>query len=159
MADNDRPLESSSGFPTENRDGTPALVGPDEYTRQLLRQRADRDYTTQVVAGNFADLQRMGADKVQGSSSSNAVGDAIASPPGLDIKDSSVISPAQQEAARGEWTRETERTGLLDAPAAHVPAENADPNPVDPGSVSPTVESKGKASSTPSTPATKGPNR
>lgn len=151
MADNDRPLESSSGFPTENRDGSPALVGPDEYTRQLLRQRADRDYTAEVLTGNYADLQRLGADAAQGIGTAPK---AVASPPGLDIKDSSVISPAQQEAARGEWTRETERTGLLDAPAAHVPAENTDPNPVDPGSVSPTVELKGGSSTT-----TKGANK
>jgi hypothetical protein len=89
----------------------------------------------------------MGADVAAGiSSGTNAK--AIASPPGLDIKDKDVLSPAQAEAARGEWTRETERTGLLDAPPAPVPAENRDPNPVDPGSVSPTVESKGSTSPT-----------
>lgn len=148
MSDNDRPLESSQGFPQENRDGSPALIGPDAYTRQLLRQRADRDYTTQVVTGNYADLQRAGADAAQGLGSTSSA-KAIASPPGLDIKDSSVISPAQQEAARGEWTRETERTGLLDAPPAPIPAENRDPNPVDPGSVSPTVELKGGSTTTP----------
>lgn len=133
---------ATRGFPADNRDGTPGLIGPDEHTRSLIRARADKVSGANVAVGNYADLQRLGADAAQGVGTAPK---AIATAPGVDIKNSTVISPAQAEAAKGEYTRETERAGLLDAPTPATPAENREPNPVDPGSVSPTTEAKGSS--------------
>lgn len=123
------------GFPPDNPDGTPGLVGKDDYTREEAIHRLTRTPTT-VLAGNFADLQRLGADAANGTVNIQA---AVATPPGIDAKAKNVVTPAQSEAARGEFTRETERTGLIDAPVAPTPPENTSPNPVDPTSTSPTT--------------------
>lgn len=139
MPENTNPV-GGQGFPPDNRDGTPALVGKDDYTKWEANQRANASGQT-VLVGNFADLQRLGAEAATGGSIN--VQAAVAAPPGVNVKDSDVVTPAQHDAVRGEVTRETIRTGLLPEPPAPVPAENTSPNPVDPGSQSPTVETKG----------------
>lgn len=132
------------GFPADNPDGTPGLIGKDDYTRELAIKNASRRNET-VLAGNFADLQRLGADAASGTVN---VQTAVATPPGIDPKAKNVVSPAESEASRGEFTRETERKGLIDAPVTPEPAENTSPNPVDPTSTSPTAEAKGGVTST-----------
>lgn len=126
------------GFPPDNPDGTPGLIGKDDYTRELAIKNASRRPET-VLAGNFADLQRLGADAANGTINIQA---AVATPPGIDAKSKSVVTPAQAEASRGEFTRETERTGLIDAPVPADPPENKSPNPVDPTSTSPRAETR-----------------
>lgn len=128
---------ASAGFPPANPDGTPALIGPDEYTKKTRIDRINQNNTT-VLSGNYADLQRAGADAaVDGKAGTST--DAYAAPPGIDPKDEKVVTPAQHEAAKGEWTRETERTGLLTEPEVAPPADNDSPDSIDPTSVSPTV--------------------
>lgn len=124
------------GFPADNPDGTPGLVGKDDYTRELAIKNATRRPET-VLAGNFADLQRLGADAASGTVN---VQSAVAIPPGVDAKAKNVVTPAEAEASRGEFTRETERKGLIDAPVPATPPENKSPNPVDPTSTSPVAE-------------------
>lgn len=143
-------LQSGDGFPAENPDSSPALVGMSDYTRQLLRDRAEKRNET-VLGGNLADLQRMGEMLAGGPGTSTNLSSAFAAPPGVDPKSDTVVTAPQAAAAKGEYDRETVRTGLLDAPPAPTPPENKDATSVDPTSVSPTVESKGGAS-TPSTP-------
>ena len=126
------------GFPPDNADGTPGLIGKDEYTRQLAIRNATRG-NEKVLSGNFADLQRLGAEAANGTINIQSV---VPAPPGIDLKDKNVVTPAQSEAARGEVTRETIRTGLLEAPPAVDPPENKSPNPVDPTSTSPTTLSR-----------------
>ena len=138
------------GFPADNPDGTPGLVGKDDYTRELAIKNASRKNET-VLSGNFADLQRLGADVAAGTVN---VQKAVVAPPGIDPKAENVVTPAQSEANRGEWTRESERAGLVDAPEAVDPPENKSANPVDPTSQSPRAESAG--SSTTPAPAKKG---
>ncbi len=121
MADSDIVATGGGqGFPPDNADGTPGLIGKDDYTRQLAIHNASRRPQT-VVVGNIADIQRYGGDGA------------------AKRGDKGVVSPGQAEAARGEFTRETERTGLLDAPIPADPPENKSPNPVDPTSTSPTT--------------------
>lgn len=131
------------GFPKDNPDGTPGLIGKDDYTRQLAIKNASRKSET-VLVGNFADLQRLGADAAAGTVN---VQSAIQAPPGVDAKAKNVITPAQADASRGEYTRETARTGLIDEPVPTAPPENKSPNPVDPTSQSPRAETKGNATS------------
>lgn len=142
MPDNDSnyPPQSGRGFPPDNKDGTPGLIGPDEYARWDRIQRASRQPRT-VLSGNIADMQRLGAEVA--NSSSATVNSALAAPPGVDPKNENVLTPAQAEALDGQWTRETERTGLLGPPPAHVPAENTEPDSIDPGSQSPVQVPKG----------------
>jgi hypothetical protein len=64
-----------------------------------------------------------------------------------------VVTPAQHDAMKGEWTVESERAGLIDAPAEHVPAENKEPNSIDPGSESPTPQPKSGQASAPKSPS------
>lgn len=151
MADNNRPPEGGQGFPAPNKDGSPALVGKDDYTRYVENERANRTATT-VLVGNLADLHRIGTEVATGKT----VNSAFAPPPGVDPKDDAVTTPAEVEAARGEWTRETERVGTLSAPPAHVPAENTEPDSIDPGSQSPQQVSKTQQSQSKS--ATKATN-
>lgn len=155
MADNnDYPPQGGQGFPPDNKDGTPSLIGKDEYTRWEATQRLNRVPTT-VLAGNFADLQRLGTEVA----TNTTVNSALAPPPGINPKDDNVVTPAQQEAARGEWTRETERVGTLDAPPAHVPADNTEPDSIDPGSQSPVQVSKQDQKSTTTATAPKTPTK
>lgn len=139
------------GFPADNPDGTPGLIGKDDYTRELAIRNASRRNET-VLAGNFADLQRLGADAAAGTVN---VQNAVVAPPGVDPKDKNVVSPAQSEANRGEWTRESERAGLVDAPEAVDPPENKSANPVDPTSQSPRAEGKTASGTSTSTAAKK----
>lgn len=135
MPDNNRPV-GGQGFPADNPDGTPALIGKDDYTRQLLIDQANKDSGKVVLAGNFADLQRLGADVVQSGGGTGAVAKAVDNPV-HDVTGAATISPAEQEAARGEYTRETERTGLLSAPVLPDPPKDTSPKSIDPTSVSP----------------------
>lgn len=136
MPDNTQPLTGGGGFPPDNPDGTPGLIGKDDFTRQLEIERANRRPVT-ALAGNFADLQRLGSE----AANNNAV-EGVVAPPGVDPAAKNVVTPAQAESARGEFTRETERTGLIDAPVAPTPPENRSPNPVDPTSTSPQAISR-----------------
>lgn len=146
------PLVGGQGFPAENRDGSPALVGPDDYTKQTRINRILQNNTT-VLTGNYADLQRAGAEAATGDTSAAVA--AVDTGPGVDLKDDKVITPAQHDADKGEFTRETLRTGLLDAPPESVPAENSEPNVIDPTSQSPQVEgSKSSGSMSTSTTST-----
>lgn len=137
-------LAGGQGFPRNNPDGTPSLVGPDDYTKQIQMDRLNRGNTT-VLGGNIADLQRIG-EQVAGGPGTKAganLSETLGAPPGVDPSEDNVVTAPQMAAARGEWDRETERTGLLDAPPEPTPAENKEANPVDPGNQSPTAESKG----------------
>lgn len=127
------------GFPPDNADGTPGLIGKDDYTRELAIQRASRRPQT-ILTGNFADLQRLGADAANGTVN---VQSAIVAPDGSDPKDKNVVTPAQSDLAAGEFTRETARTGLLDAPIPAEPRENRSPQVTDPTSQSPQAQAKG----------------
>ena len=126
------------GFPADNPDGTPGLIGKDDYTRELAIKNASRRNET-VLAGNFADLQRLGADAAAGTIN---VQSAVQAPPGVDPSAKNVVTPAQAEASRGEYTRETERTGLVTAPVIPDPPENTSARVIDPGSTSPKAEPK-----------------
>lgn len=132
------PPAGGQGFPPENSDGSPSLVGKDDYTKWEATQRLNKGNVT-VLSGNYADLQRLGASAATGTVNVN---NAVAAPPGYTLTDKNVVTPAQHEAARGEFTRETQRTGLVSAPVAPEPNVDNTPNPVDPGSQSPTVEAK-----------------
>ena len=127
---------SGTGFPADNRDGTPSLVGKDDYTKWEATQRINKGHQD-VLVGNLADLQRIGADAAVGTVN---VQSAVVAPPGVDPKSKSVVTPAQHEASRGEFTRETARTGLVTAPLPPTPNVDNTPNPVDPTSQSPRVE-------------------
>ncbi len=133
------------GFPADNPDGTPGLIGKDDYTRELAVLNATRRPAT-VLSGNYADLQRLGADTAAGTIN---VQSAVVAPPGIDAKAKNVVTPAQAEASRGEFTRETERTGLITAPEPVEPAENKSPDPVDPTSTSPTTRASGSTATKP----------
>ncbi len=133
------PPLSGQGFPPENRDGSPALIGKDDYTKWEATQRLSRSGVT-VLAGNLADLQRLGGEAANGTVN---VQSAIAAPSGIDTKDKNVLSPAQFDASKGEFTRETARTGLVSAPPVPEPVIDKTANPVDPTSQSPTSEKKG----------------
>jgi hypothetical protein len=134
------PLRGGQGFPADNRDGTPTLTGKDEFTKQYEIDRLTRKHKP-VVVGNLADLHRIGAALAVGESLPTGILPADVA----DAKDA--VTPAQASARKGEWNVETERAGLVDAPPAPIPAENKEPDSVDPGSQSPVVVAKG--SSTP----------
>ena len=149
------PLVGGQGFPPDNPDGTPGLVGPDEYTKTTRINRILQNNTT-VLTGNYADLQRAGAEAATGQTNAGLA--AIDTGPGVDPKDDKIVTPAQHDASKGEFTRETLRTGLLEEPVAPEPKENNSPDPVDPTSTSPTAEAKSKSSGSANittTPATK----
>lgn len=132
------------GFPADNhRTGEPGLIGKDDFT---IKYETDRLTRGRVVplAGNYADLQRIGAEIAVGSAPKG-----VTTNPSVDPKDSTYVTPAQHDAAKGEWTVESERAGLVNAPTPPKPADNKEPNSVDPTSVSPTVESKSSQSSSP----------
>lgn len=94
--------------------GDKAEAGAGASTREALEARlAPR---TTVVGGNYADLQRMGGEA--------AVKGKGTLPPGVEKED--VSTAADAEAERGEFTRETERTGQVKAPEPETPAEETD---------------------------------
>ncbi len=133
------------GFPPDNADGTPGLIGPDEYTRQLAIHKATRGHQT-VLAGNIADLQRIGAELANGKAIAG-----VAAAPGVDPTAKNVVTPAQASAASGEWTQETEREGLISAPLPPTPRENNTPNVIDPTATSPRAEAKTSSTTSTST--------
>lgn len=143
------------GFPADNPDGTPGLVGPSDSLRRIMVDKYTRPANQSTLGGNYADLQRLGANLAGGPGTVSTFNAVLDTGPGVDPKAENIVTPAQSEAARGEWTRETERVGLLDAPPEFVPAENTSPNPVDPTATSPTVETKGSSGSS----ATKAPEK
>lgn len=144
------------GFPAENPDGTPALIGQDAYTKQVQLDRINRGNVT-VLTGNYADLQRMGETLAGGPGAAKNLSDAFAAPPGVNVSDENVMTPPQAAAAAGRYDRETIRTGLAEAPPAPTPRENKETNSVDPGSVSPKAESSGSTSASTTPSATKKP--
>ena len=136
------------GFPPPNADGTPALIGPDDYTRNIALERANRK-VTHSVTGNYADIQRLVAQLAQDGKSTLAGTDL--NTPNVELTEDEYVSPAQSSAAQGLVTLETIRTGLLTEAPVPDPPENFDANPVDPGAQSPTAEPKGKGSATSTT--------
>ena len=144
------------GFPPANPDGTPALVGPDEYSRYIDRRRAERP-TTHSVTGNYADIQRIVAQLAQDNKSTLAGTDL--NTPNVELTEDEYVSPAQSAAAQGHVDLETIRTGLLTEAPVPDPPENFDANPVDPGAQSPTAEPKGKGSATSTTTTASAPKK
>lgn len=137
-----QPLTGGQGFPADNRDGTPGLIGKDDFTREYEMSRLQRG-RQEVLTGNYADLQRIGALLADNKATAG-----VAANPTVDPSAKNVLTPAQHDAAKGEWTVESERAGLVDAPAAPIPADNREPNSIDPGSTSPEVQAKGTQSAT-----------
>lgn len=139
------------GFPTENRDGSPTLVGPDDYTRYVQMKRLDPDRPRHAATGNLADLDRLG--KLATGSSSPADAFVIAPHAGVDPKD--VVTPAERDAFMGIYNTETARTGLVDAPPVDKGGDGHTEAVVrDPGSQSPEIVSEGKAASSTSATST-----
>lgn len=140
------------GFPADNhRTGEPGLIGKDDFTREYEIGRLNRG-RQEVLTGNYADLQRIGALLADNKATAG-----VAANPVIDPKSDTVLTPAQHDAAKGEWTVESERAGLVEAPSPPTPADNTQPNSVDPSSVSPTVQSKSSIqSSTPQSATKKG---
>lgn len=126
-----------------NTTGEVVANGPGATTRAVLEQRlAPR---SGVVAGNLADLQRAGAEvAVNDGTFEDAVKTAVVAAPALDPEDDGFVTAAQHEAARGEFTRETERTGDLEAPVAADPPKEKGAKVEDPGSQSPRIISEGE---------------
>jgi hypothetical protein len=143
-------VQGGQGFPADNRDGTPGLIGKDAFTIKYETEKLNRGHTT-VLTGNYADLQRLGGQIASGTVNPQS---AVVAPPGVDVKDKSVLTPAQHDAARGEWTVESERAGLVSQPVPPIPSPDNSPNSVDPTSVSPRAETKGTPTSS-TKPATK----
>lgn len=84
-----------------------------------------------VVAGNLADLQRMGAENAPKKGEK-----AFVMPP---TTTDNVVTPAEDDALQGLETRETIRAGIdveTDVNAG-ASARNTDPDPVDPTSQGP----------------------
>lgn len=149
MPDNDYTHNTGGeGFPVDNPDGTPGLIGPSDNLRRIMVDKYTRPANQSAVGGNYADLQRLGANIAGGPGTVSTFNAVLDTGPGIDPKADNIVTPAQSEASRGEWTRETERVGLLGSPPEFVPAENKSPNPVDPTATSPTVEAKGKSATT-----------
>lgn len=143
-----QPLRGGQGFPADNRDGTPSLIGKDDFTKQYEIAKLERGQQ-QVLTGNIADLNRIGAAlAVEGKLPQGVA------PAGVDPKDDNVLTPAQSDASRGEWTVESAREGLVPEPIPPTPKPNTEPNSVDPTSVSPRAEAKGSSQS-----ATKSPSK
>ena len=139
----DNQPRGGQGFPADNhRTGEPGLIGKDDFTKQYEMGRLERG-RVEVLAGNFADLQRLGQQVAEGTINVNK---AVAAPPGVDVKDDKVVSAVQHDANKGEWNRETERAGLVDAPPDPIPAENKEPDSIDPTSTSPQPVSKSQQS-------------
>lgn len=139
------------GFPPENRDGSPAFTGPDDYTRQVQLARLDPNRPRFAATGNLADLDRLG--KLATSSTSPA--DAFVIAPHARVDEKDVTTPAERDAYLGIYNTETARTGLVDAPPldkggdGHIEAVVRDP-----GSQSPEVVTEGKKVNAPtSTPS------
>lgn len=134
-------LQDGQGFPADNhRTGEPGLVGKDDFTREYEIGRLQRG-RQQALSGNFADLQRIGAALAVDGKLPQGV-----APPGINPKDENVLTPAQHDAAKGEWTVESERAGLIPRRPAPIPAENRDADSIDPTSTSPQVQAKGSQS-------------
>lgn len=141
------------GFPAENKDGSPALVGPDDYTRYVQMKRLDPNRPRHAATGNLADLDRLG--KLATGSSSPA--DAFVIAPHANVDEKDVVTPAERDAFMGIYNTETARTGLVDAPPLDQGGDGHTEAVVrDPGSQSPEVVSEGKVSHT-STTATSAP--
>lgn len=133
-------VQGGQGFPADNhRTGEPGLIGKDAFTIKYETEKLNRGHTT-VLSGNYADLQRIGAAlAIQGK-----LPEGVA-PPGVDAKNA--LTPAQHDAAKGEWTVESERAGLMSRPVPPTPEPDYSPTPVDPAAVSPTTIEKGKSAS------------
>lgn len=138
MPDATTPIPQGRGFPPPNPDGTPALIGPDEQTREIARRRAEKGHVV-TVTGNYADIQRLGAS-LAANSTTKLAGVELGSPPGVDVTDDNVVSPAQSDALRGEYTVESAREGAvkppeplenLDAEGTPTPETNTTPAPGD----------------------------
>ncbi len=136
------------GFPADNpRTGEPGLIGKDDFTRQYEIGRLERG-RVEVLAGNYADLQRIGAQLADNNAKGVISKEVLGVPPGVDPSADNVVTPAQHDALKGEWTVESERAGLVSAPPDPIPAENRDPDSIDPTSTSPQSVSKSQQTST-----------
>lgn len=120
-----------------NYDGTPAEAGADASTREAMERRLTA--REPVIVGNFADTQRQGADVAAGEGDPSV--DGVVVPQGG-------VHPADHDAAMGQITTETIRTGVHDEEDLAGPApadQDPEPQSVDPDSKSPTqVEAKAK---------------
>ena len=135
------------GFPADNhRTGEPGLIGKDDFTKQYEIERITRGRVVPLT-GNYADLQRIGALIAE-----NKAPAGVAVNESVDAKSKEFVTPGQHDAAKGEWTVESERAGLVKAPPAPVPADNNEPDSIDPTSVSPQPVAKGQS-------ATKSPSK
>lgn len=137
----DEPPRPGQGFPPENAENP--YCGPDDYTRFVQTERANRRPVTRL-AGNIADLNRLAAVAADGKS----VKEVLSVHPTVDVSDSAVKSGVIADADAGVWNVGTEGLGLVDAPPEPVPAENTDANIVDPTSQHPVAEEKGKKGTT-----------
>ena len=117
--------------------------GYSDYTRFYETERLNRGPVT-ALAGNIADMQRLGAQLAMDKSSVIPTGEEIG--PTSDNEGKKFVTPAEFDAAKGEYTIESARAGLVDAPPTPIPAENHEPDSVDPTSVSPQAQVKGVVS-------------
>lgn len=141
--DNSKPQQRNDGTDRTHNSGISTHIGLDEVGRQAaLRRLAPRQAP---VVGNFADLQRMGADAL-----TDEQGDEFQLAPGQDAD--AITHPATHDAESGLITREVERVGKADAirkaqEKAEEDARVVDTRPdvIDPDSKSPQiVEGSGK---------------
>lgn len=139
MADNDysKPQQRDDGGDRTLNSGIGTHIGLDEAGRAAaLARLAPRNAP---VTGNYADLQRMGADAL-----TDEGGDEFQLAQGQNPD--AITHPATHDASTGSITVEVERVGKADdirkaQAEAQDAARNVDERPevVDPGSESPTV--------------------
>lgn len=120
-------------------DGTVVGNGPDQETVDRVVMHATPH--APVVVGNQADVMRQGADLADTLEGEELLDAGVVVP-------SDGVHPAEHDAARGQITRETLRTGIhgeedLEPPA---PGPGDGTNAVDPTSVSPVPVEAGKKS-------------
>jgi DNA-directed RNA polymerase subunit RPC12/RpoP len=116
--------------------------GAGASTRDAIERRLQPRRS--VVVGNFADLQRMGAELA--ATEKGALASTVVTAEPVDVKSNAVVTPHEDDAMKADITRETVRTGEADPLIEEqnrqaAPRENREPNPVDPTSQSPLVES------------------
>lgn len=121
-----------------DHEGNVVEVGASASTREAIEARLAPRRT--VVVGNLADLQRMGAELAQ--TDKGELAGAVVTAESVNAQSSNVVTPHEDDAAKGEITRETVRTGeaapLIRArEKAMAPRDNREPDSVDPTSTSP----------------------
>ena len=92
--------------------------GYSDYTRFYETERLNRGPVT-ALAGNIADMQRLGAQLAMDKSSVIPTGEEIG--PTSDKEGKKFVTPAEFDAAKGEYTIGSARAGLVDAPPTPIP--------------------------------------